>query len=55
MKRRKINLRESALIILRQRYLLKNDKNEIIETPEELFERVAKAVASAEANFSKDP
>jgi len=54
MKHRKINLRESALIILKQRYLLKNEKNEIIETPEELFERVAKAVASAEANFSKD-
>ncbi|PMP68667.1 MAG: ribonucleoside-diphosphate reductase, adenosylcobalamin-dependent [Thermodesulfobacterium geofontis] len=54
MKRKKVNLRESALIILRQRYLLKNEKNEVIETPEELFERVAKAVASAEANFSRD-
>jgi len=52
-KRKKAKLRESALIVLRQRYLLKNEKNEVIETPEELFERVAKAVASAEANFSK--
>lgn len=52
-RRKKAKLRESALIVLRQRYLLKNEKNEVIETPEELFERVAKAVASAEANFSK--
>ena len=55
MKRRKARLREPALIVLKQRYLLKNENNEIIETPEDLFERVAKAVASAEANFSKDP
>ncbi len=55
MKRRKVRLREPALIVLKQRYLLKNENNEIIETPEDLFERVAKAVASAEANFSKDP
>ena len=55
MKRKKARLREPALIVLKQRYLLKNENNEIIETPEDLFERVAKAVASAEANFSKDP
>ncbi|MCD6489880.1 MAG: adenosylcobalamin-dependent ribonucleoside-diphosphate reductase [Thermodesulfobacterium sp.] len=54
MKKRKANLRESALIVLRQRYLLKNKNNQVIETPEELFERVARAVADAEANFSKD-
>jgi ribonucleoside-diphosphate reductase alpha chain len=54
MERKKVKLRESALIVLKQRYLLKNEKNEVIETPEELFERVARAVASAEANFSKD-
>ncbi len=53
MKKKEIKLRESALIVLKQRYLLKNENSEIIETPEELFERVAKAVASAEANFSK--
>ncbi|MDF2953345.1 MAG: Ribonucleotide reductase alpha subunit [Thermodesulfobacterium sp.] len=54
MRKRKVNLRESALIVLRQRYLLRDEKNEVIETPEELFERVAKAVADAETNFSKD-
>ncbi len=54
MRKRKVNLRESSLIVLRQRYLLRDEKNEVIETPEELFERVAKAVADAETNFSKD-
>jgi len=54
MRKRRINLRESSLIVLRQRYLLRDEKNEVIETPEELFERVAKAVADAETNFSKD-
>jgi len=54
MRKRKVNLRGSSLIVLRQRYLLRDEKNEVIETPEELFERVAKAVADAETNFSKD-
>ncbi len=58
MKKKKIipQLKESALIVLRARYLVRNEGNEIIETPEELFERVALAVAEAEKNFppSKD-
>lgn len=49
-----LDLRESAYLVLSQRYLLKNEKGEIIETPEKLFERVANAVAEAERNFSKD-
>ncbi|MFN3505045.1 MAG: adenosylcobalamin-dependent ribonucleoside-diphosphate reductase [Caldimicrobium sp.] len=49
-------LKESALIILRARYLVRDEKNEIIETPEKLFERVALAVSEGEKNFraSKD-
>ena len=37
-----------ALDILRDRYLWKNDKGEIIETPDEMFHRVAHCVAQAE-------
>lgn len=44
-------LRESALIVLRARYLARDENNEIIETPEGLFERVALAVADAEREF----
>lgn len=35
----------NALVVLKKRYLLKNDKGEIVETPSEMFKRVAKAVA----------
>lgn len=41
----------NTLLVLKRRYLLKDDKRKIIETPKELFRRVAKAVSQAEANF----
>ncbi|MCX7874373.1 MAG: adenosylcobalamin-dependent ribonucleoside-diphosphate reductase [Caldimicrobium sp.] len=47
----KPRLKESALVVLRARYLARNEQNEIIETPEGLFERVALAVAEGEKNF----
>lgn len=37
-----------ALDILRDRYLWKNDKGEVIETPDDMFHRVAHCVAQAE-------
>ena len=43
-----MELTENALKVLRARYLLKDEKGDVIETPEEMFERVAKTVASAE-------
>lgn len=45
------SLKESALIVLQARYLVRDENNEIVETPEDLFERVAFAVAKAEKNF----
>jgi ribonucleoside-diphosphate reductase alpha chain len=41
-------LSENALRVLEKRYLKRNDKNEIIETPKELFARVAWNLAQAE-------
>jgi len=38
----------NALTVLERRYLARNEKGDIIETPEELFSRVARFVASAE-------
>lgn len=40
---------DNALAVLRERYLWKNEKGEIIETPEEMLERVAGTVASVES------
>jgi len=49
----RLKLSINAISILKQRYLLKNDSGEIIETPEQMFERVARYVASAEKGSEK--
>ncbi|MEG9194525.1 MAG: vitamin B12-dependent ribonucleotide reductase [Candidatus Methanoglobus sp.] len=46
---------KTAETVLRKRYLLKNEKGEVIETPEQMCWRVANAVASAEENYGGDP
>jgi len=46
-----LKLTSNALQVLESRYLLKNSKGEIIETPEQLFKRVAHHVAKAEDLF----
>jgi len=43
-----ISFSENALKVLESRYLRRNLKGELVETPDELFTRVAKAVAEAE-------
>ena len=42
---------DQANIILNHRYLLKNSDNEVIETPEEMFKRVADAVAKIDTDY----
>jgi ribonucleoside-diphosphate reductase alpha chain len=44
---------ESALRVLRERYLRRDDNNQIIETPEEMCWRVASAIAAAEETWGK--
>ena len=41
-------LTENALVVLKKRYLKKNEYGEVVETPEEMFHRVANSVAEAE-------
>jgi ribonucleoside-diphosphate reductase alpha chain len=43
----------TALKVLEERYLLKDDKGNIIETPRQMFERVAKTIANVEAKYGK--
>ena len=50
-----LNLTPNAVKVLESRYLHKNEKGECTEEPKDLFLRVAKAVASVEALYSKDP
>ncbi len=44
-------LSENAVNVLHARYLLKNEHGNVIETPAELFTRVASLIARAEAKF----
>ena len=43
-----IELSANALKVLQRRYLKKGDNGELLETPEQMFRRVARAVAQAE-------
>jgi ribonucleoside-diphosphate reductase alpha chain len=45
----------NALEVLRQRYLLRDENERIVESPAELFKRVARAVAAAESNYGGNP
>jgi len=48
-----MKLTPNALTILEKRYL-RRENNRLVETPEEMFRRVARAVASAERIFRPD-
>ncbi len=50
-----IKMSINALAVLRKRYLLKNEEGEVVETPEGMFERVARAIAEVEENYDDDP
>jgi len=49
-----INLSNSALRVLEKRYLTRDECGNIIETPEEMFRRVAKAIAAAELFYDQE-
>ena len=41
----------NTLLVLKKRYLLKDSEQHIIETPRQLFQRVARVVSKGEANY----
>jgi len=45
---------EAALRVLRERYLFR-DRGEVVETPEEMCWRVARAIAASEERFGRSP
>lgn len=47
----KLNLSENAQKVLEKRYLKKDEQGQVIETPEEMFRRVAKAIASTDKTY----
>ena len=48
-----LKLSLNAVEVLKRRYLLKNELGEVIETPSQMFKRVATATARAELNYGK--
>ena len=46
-------LNSNAKVVLEKRYLRRNEEGEIIESPDEMFRRVASAVASAELVYNR--
>jgi ribonucleoside-diphosphate reductase alpha chain len=51
----KLKLTVNSLEVLRKRYLLRDEIGEIIETPLQLFRRVAHAIADADSLYGVDP
>jgi ribonucleoside-diphosphate reductase alpha chain len=45
------DLSDNALLVLRKRILARNQAGEVIETPEEMFRRVARSIASADLQY----
>ncbi|OGW41489.1 MAG: ribonucleoside-diphosphate reductase, adenosylcobalamin-dependent [Nitrospirae bacterium RBG_13_39_12] len=48
-----LSLTTNALKVLEKRYLKKNEEGVVIETPGELFRRVARSIASADEKYGK--
>ncbi|MCK4614150.1 MAG: ribonucleotide-diphosphate reductase subunit alpha, partial [Thermoplasmata archaeon] len=45
------SLSENAIRVLERRYLEKGEDGDLVETPEEMFRRVARNIASADRNY----
>ena len=52
--RRELQLTKNARKVLQARYLIKDEKRKVIETPSELFRRVADSIAKAELFYDKN-
>lgn len=48
-------LSDNAIKVLKKRYLRRNQKGDLVETPEGMFQRVARDVARAEEQYGGDP
>jgi ribonucleoside-diphosphate reductase alpha chain len=53
-KKNEARLSENARIVLERRYLKKDDNGRPVETPEDMFRRVAKNIASADRIYDKN-
>jgi len=54
VKEERLNLSKNARIVLERRYLKKDDQGRSVETPEQMFKRVAHHIARAEKPYGED-
>ena len=52
--RDELKLDLNAVHVLKKRYLLKDDRGQVVETPQQMFRRVARAVAAAERGYEHE-
>ncbi len=48
----KLEITENAITVLERRYLLRDDEGNVVENPEELFQRVARCIAAPEKKYN---
>ncbi|HDS01235.1 MAG TPA: hypothetical protein ENO07_04370, partial [candidate division Zixibacteria bacterium] len=51
---RQLGLTENAMKVLERRYLIKDDEGKVVESPKDLFTRVARHIAKAEYKYGLD-
>ena len=51
----KLNISENSMRVLEKRYLKKDRNGKIVETPVEMFRRVAENIAKADQNYKRKP
>jgi len=49
-----MDISKNALKVLEHRYLLRNDDGKVIETPDKMFKRVAKAISAADKKYKEN-
>ena len=49
-----LKLSDNAMLLLEKRYLLKDEKGKVVETPEKMFRRVAHHIASEDKKYQGD-
>ena len=54
IKQKKSLLSQNALFILQQRYLQRDENRDVVETPNQMFRRVARAISEIELKYGKD-
>ena len=48
-------LTQNSIVVLQRRYLIKDSNGNVVESPEQLFHRVANVIAAPDEKFGTEP